>query len=492
MPAGNNAVYLHLLKQHHASLCASSSLAAPHYALAVQSLNRCPVAMDSIEELDALEGFSAGVRRRLHEMVESAGGLESAKRAIEEERIKKRGRRSLVQDLDEMEAQEEEIAIQADIAGPSRQTSSKRQATMARAKPRASSEQGISRTTSASSSSKSRRSESTEGDEGRASTTTAQKQVQSRHKSAYMPAPRSGAWGILIAMYLLSSEEGNAGGASETSYHSKESIISRGQKYCRASYTYTVSRKSGSSSASAGGAKYLTAWSAMKTLLNRGMAWQKGRPATFGLSEEGRQVAREIAVKEGKEDEEEVFEGGWGRQGAQVIEAVRADESRIPSMTVPRSALLEQLEVLETSSLVTTGKRKASAKRAVAPTDSVRTPAQTARSRQPSKTTASSDASDDEALFSSDKEATESTSSGPPPPRPPLASLSNRTVKTTFAPLKLPPKTKANPITALYLPTKERPRAQSTLKLPPRTYDAQPLAQTRVPSSCTEVIVIDD
>jgi hypothetical protein len=297
-------------------------------------------------------------------------------------------------------------------------------------------------------------------------------------------------------MYLLSSEEENAGSASETSYHGKESIIAKGQKYCRASYTYTVSRKTGASSASAGGAKYLTAWSAMKTLLNRGMAWQKGRPAAFGLSEEGRRVAREIAVKEGKEDEE-ALEERVEQHEADSGGAEREGEARTASMTIPRSALLEQLEALETSALVASEKRKRPAKRQTTPNTAVRAPSQmgvarTAKQGQRHKANASSDVSDDEALFSSDREATESTSSALPPPRPPLAAVSNRVVKTTFVPLKLPPKTQANPITALYLPTKERPAAMSTLKLPPRTYETQPPVQSRVPSLCTEVIVIDD
>lgn len=402
-----------------------------------------------------------------------------------------------MQDLDEMEAQEDQIATQANTAGPSRQTSHKRQATTAEGGSRSSSKAGSSRTSSASSSSKSRRSESTGGDEGEPSSTAAQKQTQSRHTSAYMPAPRSGAWGILVAMYLLSSEEESAGEGSETSYYSKEAIISKGQKYCRASYTYTVSRKAGPSSASAGGAKYLTAWSAMKTLLNRGMAWQKGRPATFGLSEDGRRVAREIAVKEGKEDEEAV-EGRVEQQEAGEGGASREGEASIASTMVPRSALLEQIGMLETSTLVASEKRKTPAKRQSAPNTAIRAPsqnvsAQTAKGRQPRKANFSSDGSDDEALFSSDREAIESTSSGISLSRPPLASISNRVVTTAFVPLKLPPKTKTNPITALYLPTKERPATvKSTLKLPPRTYETQPLVRARVPSSCTEIIVIDD
>lgn len=97
----------------------------------------------------------------------------------------------------------------------------------------------------------------------------------------YIPALRSGAYAILLA--LSARPEDSSTGLT------KAQIIEQGQQFCNTSFTAPQDTT-----------KYHTAWSGMKTLEGKDLAYEKGRPLRrWYLTEEGWEVAKKIrAVKE--------------------------------------------------------------------------------------------------------------------------------------------------------------------------------------------------
>lgn len=435
-PASNNkAVYLWLLKRIHAQLASSNSLAAPHYAVAIRSLTACPVPMASIETLNQLNGFSAGIRRRLNQIITEEGGLDAIEFKMEEEGVSQRsskGRCSLAEELDNHEAEQEQLEEDAARLAATKSKKTKRPT------------------------------------KATTSSATAGPSNNKKPCAAYMPNERSGGWGILMGLYLLSYEDDQEE-EGEASYHSKDDIILKAKKYSRASYTYSVARRPGPSNAggnnNASGAKFLTAWGGMKTLLNRGLVYQKGRPMTFGLSEEGQKVAREIATIEGKTVPLD-HDAEHDREAA--IEQEDNDDQGEASASV----LLSQLDsVRERAVIPVAPRRKKAAVSSQAPP--IRRPL---ASRQ-----MQSSSDDDDVFRSSDIEAGPSRNSQGAVPSKTNAPLVNPSGRPRVE-LKLPEKTR---ITALYLPTKNK--QASRLVLPER---GRKVAVAVVASN--EPIVIDD
>lgn len=98
----------------------------------------------------------------------------------------------------------------------------------------------------------------------------------------YIPALRSGAYAILLA--LSARPEVSSTGLT------KAQIIEQGQQFCNASFIVPQDTT-----------KRHTAWSSMKTLEGKDLVYEKGRPLRrWFLTEEGWEVAKRIrAVKEG-------------------------------------------------------------------------------------------------------------------------------------------------------------------------------------------------
>jgi crossover junction endonuclease MUS81 len=89
----------------------------------------------------------------------------------------------------------------------------------------------------------------------------------------YIPKYRSGAWAILRALDTFPPD------ANVT----KTEIIRVAHQYCDSSFDTPTDNQ------------YYTAWSSVKTLLERGYVYKSGNPPRYCLTEEGAEIARTIA-----------------------------------------------------------------------------------------------------------------------------------------------------------------------------------------------------
>ncbi|KAI1499156.1 crossover junction endonuclease MUS81 [Biscogniauxia marginata] len=97
-----------------------------------------------------------------------------------------------------------------------------------------------------------------------------------RRTKPYVPTLRSGAYALIIA--LSSLEEGTRIGMT------KARLIEAAQKHCDTSFT-----------APSDPTKFYTAWNSMKTLLDKDLVYERGRPLRrYTLTDEGWEVARRI------------------------------------------------------------------------------------------------------------------------------------------------------------------------------------------------------
>ena len=97
-----------------------------------------------------------------------------------------------------------------------------------------------------------------------------------RKQKAYVPALRSGAYALVLALSTL--DEDSFGGLS------KLELIELAQEHCDSSFTAPSQAN-----------KFYTAWSSMKTLENKELIFTRGRPTVrYGLTEEGWEVAKRI------------------------------------------------------------------------------------------------------------------------------------------------------------------------------------------------------
>jgi crossover junction endonuclease MUS81 len=102
-----------------------------------------------------------------------------------------------------------------------------------------------------------------------------------RKLKAYVPALRSGAYGLVLALATL-EEDAPAG-------LTKAETIALAQPHCDASYT-----------APSDPTKFYTSWSSMKTLVDKDYVYERGRPSRrYALTEEGWEVAKRIKKTDG-------------------------------------------------------------------------------------------------------------------------------------------------------------------------------------------------
>lgn len=120
-----------------------------------------------------------------------------------------------------------------------------------------------------------------------------------RRTREYIPAPRSGAHGLLVALYIKAGDA-DAPGAS------KPELIALAQPYCDSDYwvpggaadVRSLALRQGGPAA--GRARsHITAWNAIKTLLDKEYVYKSGNPPVYSLSEQGLTVAKVLAEAEG-------------------------------------------------------------------------------------------------------------------------------------------------------------------------------------------------
>ncbi|KAL2756860.1 hypothetical protein ACRALDRAFT_2101931 [Sodiomyces alcalophilus JCM 7366] len=99
---------------------------------------------------------------------------------------------------------------------------------------------------------------------------------KTRKPKPYVPALRSGAYALVLALATLA--EGSTTGLT------KNELIEIAQEHCDSSFT-----------APSDPTKFYTAWNSMKTLLDKDLVYEKGRPMRrYFLTEEGWEVANRI------------------------------------------------------------------------------------------------------------------------------------------------------------------------------------------------------
>lgn len=104
---------------------------------------------------------------------------------------------------------------------------------------------------------------------------------KARRSKPYVPSHRSGPYAIILA--LSSLPEGSSAGLT------KAQIIEQAQEHCDSSFTAPIDTS-----------KFYTAWSSMKTLEDKDLVYEKGRPLRrYFLSEEGWEVAKRIKAVQG-------------------------------------------------------------------------------------------------------------------------------------------------------------------------------------------------
>ncbi|PWN41026.1 hypothetical protein IE81DRAFT_348727 [Ceraceosorus guamensis] len=133
----------------------------------------------------------------------------------------------------------------------------------------------------------------------------------------YIPAHRSGAHGILVALFSMTREVPRLDDVAASSddrqascslppsmkrtkepvpfsYLSKQQIIDLAKSFSDASYE----QRALPPAMARGPISFNTAWSAMKTLIGRGYVYRTGNPPRFGLSALGFEVAEQCAIKD--------------------------------------------------------------------------------------------------------------------------------------------------------------------------------------------------
>ncbi|PKY37027.1 hypothetical protein RhiirB3_461109, partial [Rhizophagus irregularis] len=80
-----------------------------------------------------------------------------------------------------------------------------------------------------------------------------------------------------------------------TSSMTKTELIKEAQQYCNASFDMPSAHQ-----------KYYTAWSCMKTLLNKDYVYKNGYPVRFSLTESGLKIAKQM-VQTAKSQEKVIF-----------------------------------------------------------------------------------------------------------------------------------------------------------------------------------------
>ncbi|CBQ69058.1 related to MUS81-endonuclease involved in DNA repair and replication fork stability [Sporisorium reilianum SRZ2] len=127
-------------------------------------------------------------------------------------------------------------------------------------------------------------------------------------KRAYVPQHRSGAYGLLVGLYILT----RASSSSREERVSKTQLINAARPYSdteyesggsssRASAAVPLSSQYGTSGGGGGSRSFYTGWTSVKTLIAKGYVLQSGNPARYSLSDEGATVAETLAKDAGVE-----------------------------------------------------------------------------------------------------------------------------------------------------------------------------------------------
>lgn len=99
---------------------------------------------------------------------------------------------------------------------------------------------------------------------------------RARRPKPYVPFFRSGAYAIIVAL--------SSAGEEASRVYSKPEVIELAQCHCDSSFT-----------APSDPTKFYTAWNSMKTLMEKDLIFERGRPLRkYGLTEDGWEVARRI------------------------------------------------------------------------------------------------------------------------------------------------------------------------------------------------------
>ncbi|PKY54845.1 hypothetical protein RhiirA4_502602 [Rhizophagus irregularis] len=102
------------------------------------------------------------------------------------------------------------------------------------------------------------------------------KQKKATIPKTYVPQYRSGSYAIMLALYKSCEFE-------STPSMTKTELIKEAQQYCDASFDMPSAHQ-----------KYYTAWSCMKTLLDKDYVYKNGYPVRFSLTESGLKIAKQM------------------------------------------------------------------------------------------------------------------------------------------------------------------------------------------------------
>ncbi|SAM83633.1 related to MUS81-endonuclease involved in DNA repair and replication fork stability [Ustilago bromivora] len=129
-------------------------------------------------------------------------------------------------------------------------------------------------------------------------------------KRAYVPQHRSGAYGLLVGLFITTRARSSL---QQQQKVSKTQLINAARPYSdteyelggsssRASAAVPLSSHHGTSGGSAGSShSFYTGWTSIKTLIAKGYVLQSGNPARYALSDQGARIAETLAKDAGVE-----------------------------------------------------------------------------------------------------------------------------------------------------------------------------------------------
>ncbi|SPO30627.1 related to MUS81 - endonuclease involved in DNA repair and replication fork stability [Ustilago trichophora] len=162
-------------------------------------------------------------------------------------------------------------------------------------------------------------------------TSTTGSSDRSTKKRAYVPQHRSGAYGLLVGLYIAT----RASGSMREEKVSKSQLINAARPYSdteyesggsssRASAAVPLSSQYGTSRGAGDHRSFYTGWTSIKTLIAKGYVLQSGNPARYCLSDEGATVAETLARDAGVE--ETAFQTADGADHVGESEDAESDE----------------------------------------------------------------------------------------------------------------------------------------------------------------------
>lgn len=157
-----------------------------------------------------------------------------------------------------------------------------------------------------------------------------------RKAKPYVPALRSGAYALVVALSSMPAESGLR--------MDKPDLIEAAQPYCDSSFT-----------APSEPGKFYTAWSSMKTLLTKDLVYETGRPTKkYALTDEGWEVAKRIQEARGAGTSQATrHEPGGDPTASRTPEPARASTSN--PIEVPQDDLFVEQEQPDYGDIVTNG-----------------------------------------------------------------------------------------------------------------------------------------